>query len=593
MAAKLDLALVVRTIDRATAPLKKIQRTIRNVGRQAGLDKVGRRVRDVGRRMRNVGQEAVAFGKRIGTLLAVAGIAAGGFALRSFGQLEQLQISFESMLGSAEEAREMIKRLTDFAAKTPFQLTDLGATTKQLLAFGVQGDDIIATLQLLGDVASGTGVPINELGQIYGKAMSKGKVQTEELNQLAERGVPILDALVELAAEYGNTISKADVYKAAEQGTITFKALEEALSLLTSEGNVFHDQMSKQSQSLFGIFSTLKDNVFNAFAAIGKELDQALGIKQGMRDLIAWIQEFQKGTNNFKVIGVWLRELRASFDSVVEGGRDLMKWLRETVPLVAEFIDKIGEWAKEFGWLKIAAIAVAGVLGKALIGAIIALFAPLARLGFSLVIVGARLLWMAGVAVVALVKAIVGLVITTFPSLVAAIASVSAALWANPIVLIIAGIIAAVAGAAYLIWRYWDDIMAAFKWAGTEIKAWWDGIAQWFEGQWTEFMSIFDVDQIVAQFRAGLAEITDILPDFIKRQIGIDVAGAPGAAAPIATPDLRLPSLLSGGPSDTRVGGEVRIRLEGARPGDRIDSVRSDNPNVPIDVEAGFMLGAG
>ena len=64
---------------------------------------------------------------------------------------------------------------------------------KLLLAFGVEGDQIIGKLQFLGDIASGAGVPIQDLAQIYGKAMAKGKAQTEELNQMSERGVPILD----------------------------------------------------------------------------------------------------------------------------------------------------------------------------------------------------------------------------------------------------------------------------------------------------------------------------------------------------------------------------------------------------------------
>ena len=36
--AKLDLALVVRTVDQATRPLKRIQKSVRAVGRQTGLD---------------------------------------------------------------------------------------------------------------------------------------------------------------------------------------------------------------------------------------------------------------------------------------------------------------------------------------------------------------------------------------------------------------------------------------------------------------------------------------------------------------------------------------------------------------------------
>ena len=99
------------------------------------------------------------------------------------------------------------------------------------------------------------------MAQIYGKTMAKGKAQTEELNQMSERGVPIIRALVDLAARYGNTMSKADVYKAAERGQISYEVMDEALQLLTSDGEVFNNQMAKQSETLTGLASTVKDNL--------------------------------------------------------------------------------------------------------------------------------------------------------------------------------------------------------------------------------------------------------------------------------------------------------------------------------------------
>ena len=55
---------------------------------------------------------------------------------------------------------------------------------------------------------------------------------------------------MELAARYGNEISKEDVYKAAERGQITFKAIEEALQLMTAEGGIFNEQMVRQSETM-------------------------------------------------------------------------------------------------------------------------------------------------------------------------------------------------------------------------------------------------------------------------------------------------------------------------------------------------------
>ena len=282
--AKLDLALVVKTVDKATGPLRRIQKSVRDLTRRTGLDRVARGVRSVGRR-------AVRAAKRVGLIATALGAIVGLPALRAFATLESMEVSFESMLGSAEAAAEMIERLTAFSAKTPFQIAGIGRATKSLLAFGVEGDDIIGKLQLLGDIAAGADVPLTDLAQIYGKAMAKGKAQTEELNQMAERGVPILTALVDLAASYGNEISKEDVYKAAERGQITFKAVEEAMQLMTAEGGIFNEQMVRQSGTMKGLTSTVKDNVFLAFAELGEQIEETFNIKQGMRDFIVWLQK--------------------------------------------------------------------------------------------------------------------------------------------------------------------------------------------------------------------------------------------------------------------------------------------------------------
>ena len=50
---------------------------------------------------------------------------------------------------------------------------------------------------------------------------------------MSERGVPIIQALVDLHKDLGYEISKPDVYKAAERGLITAQNIEDALRRMT------------------------------------------------------------------------------------------------------------------------------------------------------------------------------------------------------------------------------------------------------------------------------------------------------------------------------------------------------------------------
>src|SRR6056297_1320811 len=46
-------------------------------------------------------------------------------AVQTFGEFEQIEVAFESMLGSGEKAVNMMKDLQEFSATTPFQFKDI------------------------------------------------------------------------------------------------------------------------------------------------------------------------------------------------------------------------------------------------------------------------------------------------------------------------------------------------------------------------------------------------------------------------------------------------------------------------------------
>ena len=105
--AKLDLALIVRLRDQATRPLKRIQQTVRQVGRSTGLDRVGRQMGRVGRQMGRVGREAGAFGRRFGLMAAAAGVALGALATRFANAGENLQQTAERLGVNVEQLQRL------------------------------------------------------------------------------------------------------------------------------------------------------------------------------------------------------------------------------------------------------------------------------------------------------------------------------------------------------------------------------------------------------------------------------------------------------------------------------------------------------
>lgn len=224
--------------------------------------------------------------------VGIAGTAAfGGLALITKGVIEaganfeQTQIAFETMIGSTERAQKLLADLAQFAARTPFELPQVETASKQLLAYGIQVDDLIPTLKMLGDIAAGVGMDkMPNLILAFGQVKAATRLTGMELRQFTEAGVPLLG---ELAKVLGVSVNKVqDMVSAGEVG---FPIVQQALANLTGEGGRFQDLMDKQSQSLAGLWSNFKDQITQTARAIGVELLPYL--KPLVEHLIAIVQQ--------------------------------------------------------------------------------------------------------------------------------------------------------------------------------------------------------------------------------------------------------------------------------------------------------------
>ncbi len=227
----------------------------------------------------------------VGTL-SFAAISGGVLkSVQTFAKFEQAEVAFESMLGSADEAVKMMEELQKFSAGTPFQFQDIANATRTLVAFGSSGEEARNQLKFLGDISAGAQVPLNDLSVIFGKVQTKGKAMTEEIMQMAERGIPIIDSL---ATQFG--VGKAEIFAMAEQGKLTSDVVVKALQSMTEAGGIFEGQMEKQSETLIGRWSTLNDNFQITMNEIGDLFDEKSSlIIQNLTGIVAgignWIKE--------------------------------------------------------------------------------------------------------------------------------------------------------------------------------------------------------------------------------------------------------------------------------------------------------------
>lgn len=207
-------------------------------------------------------------------ILSLGALSIGGLGVKDLvkdvillgGEMQQTETAFEVMLGSAEKGRAAIAKLIRFADVTPFDNPEIIRSGKSLLNIGIAVDGLTGKLEMLGNISAGTGNKIFEITSIYSKAAAKGKVQTEELMQLAERGVPIIQAFASMLK-----VSTQEVMAMAEKGQLSFALLDEALQSLGGQGGKYFGLMEKQSKNMLGAWSNFQAEVEKIGTAIGKK----------------------------------------------------------------------------------------------------------------------------------------------------------------------------------------------------------------------------------------------------------------------------------------------------------------------------------
>jgi len=278
-------------------------------------------------RVESMGASVVNVAKKGAVAMTAAATAATGFAIKSAADFEQTRIGLENMLGSADKARDVLSQVSKFAADTPFEFPELAGSVKQLIAFGFSGEDAIKTMKQLGDVSAAIGAPIGDLSYLMGTLKTQGRAFTIDIRQFAQRGVPIYEYLAKVL----NTNTEA-LTGMIEAGKVGFPEVQKAFELMTSEGGKFHGTMAKQSKSLSGLFSTLKDN-------IGQTARELVGITQ--------TGDIKAGSlfDRIRIGAAWLIEnLPRAIQTIKDGINEILPTLQQWATNVKDVATQVGDY---------------------------------------------------------------------------------------------------------------------------------------------------------------------------------------------------------------------------------------------------------
>lgn len=214
-----------------------------------------------------------------GQITAIAGKVASaiGSGVQRLDSIDQAKAKLTGLGNSASQTQTIMDNALASVKGTAFGMGEAATTAAGAVAAGIKpGKELEAELKLVADSATIGGASMEEMGAIFNKVATSGKLQGDELQQLGDRGIPIVDLL---AKSMGKT--SAEVYKLSSAGKIGFADFQKAMSMgmggaALSSGDTFAGAMDNAKAALGRLGASFLKGSFAQGPGLFKSLTQQI-----------------------------------------------------------------------------------------------------------------------------------------------------------------------------------------------------------------------------------------------------------------------------------------------------------------------------
>lgn len=283
--------------------------------------------------------------KRIDSAMRTIGTAAAAYfsvtALTNFarsvvqvrGEIESLEISFATLLGSTDKAKELFGAIRDFEVKTPMTLEPLAKGAQTLLGFGVAAEKVMPILKQIGDISMGNADRFQSLVLAFAQASANGKLMGQDLLQMINAG---FNPLNQMSKDTGKSI--AELRDEMSRGAISAEDMEKAFAAATAEGGQFYGMLEKQSEGVNGALSNLEGAWNSMLNEIGSSQQNVF--VSGVNLLTTMVEHYDVFLNAILSVAAAYGTYKAALMAVwvVEKARNLT----ESIRLIMMFRKELG-----------------------------------------------------------------------------------------------------------------------------------------------------------------------------------------------------------------------------------------------------------
>ena len=237
------------------------------------------------------------------------------------------KIGFQTLLGDSE-GQSMMDSLDEFAKKSPFDTTGVISNAQKMLAMGWNAEDIVRDMETIGNAAASTGnlnQGLESIVRALSQIKTKGKLSTEELNQLAEAGIAAKSMLAEQLGYGTGDSGIAAMTKDLEAGAIGSEKAIEALLAGMKKYDGMMDSMA--NETVEGLWSQIQDTFqVNILRKWGQGLQD--GAKRGLGAVVSLLDTADEA-------------LGALGDTIYDVGKSLSNWAADKLERAVETIKEV------------------------------------------------------------------------------------------------------------------------------------------------------------------------------------------------------------------------------------------------------------